>query len=79
MTLEERRHAIGTILESRFSVSVFDEVRRGNPEYWDSPRNDMARGIYGQAMRAKQELMAASDELLEAELLVIRVAPPPGH
>ena len=79
MTLKERRHAIGAILESRFSVSAFDEVRRSNPAYWASARNDMARGIYGQAMRAKQELVGASDELLEAELLAIRVAPPPGR
>ena len=36
----------------------------------------MKCGIYGQAMRAKQQLAGASDELLEAELLDIRVAPP---
>ena len=60
-------------------MAALDEVRRRNPEYWASPRNDMARGIYGQAMRAKQQLVGATDELLEAELLEIRVAPPPGR
>jgi hypothetical protein len=59
-------------------VSAFEEVRRRNPRYWASPRNEMARGIYGQAMRAKQQLAGASDELIEAELLEIRIAPPAG-
>ena len=74
LTLKERRHAIVTIVEERFSVSAFDEVRRSNPGYWASARNDMARGIYGQAMRAKQQLLGASDAQLEAELLDIRTA-----
>ena len=74
LTLKERRHAIVTIVEERFSVSALDEVRRRNPGYWASARNDMARGIYGQAMRAKQRLLGASDAQLEAELLDIRTA-----
>ena len=74
LTLKERRHAIVTIVEARFSVSAFDEVRRSNPRYWASARNEMARGIYGQAMRAKQQLLGASDTQLEAELLNIRSA-----
>jgi hypothetical protein len=69
LSVRERRHAITTILEARFSVSAFEQVRRENPEYWNSARNDMARGIYGEAMRAKQLLVGASDEHLEAELL----------
>ena len=77
LTLKARRHAISTILEARFSVSAFEEVRRCNPQYWASPRNDMARGIYGEAMRAKQQLVGATDERLEAELQYIRLAPPP--
>lgn len=74
LTLKDRRHAIVTIVEARFSVTAFDEVRRKNPEYWASPRNDMARGIYGEAMRAKQQLLGASDAQLEAELLALRTA-----
>ena len=74
LTLKERRHAIVTIVEARFSVSAFDQVRRSNPGYWASARNEMARGIYGQAMRAKQQLLGASDTQLEAELLDIRSA-----
>jgi hypothetical protein len=68
LSVRERRHAITAILESRFSVSAFEQVRRENPEYWRSARNDMARGIYGEAMRAKQLLVGASDDDLEAEL-----------
>ncbi len=71
MSLKARRHAITGIIEARFSVRAFEEVRRRNPQYWASPRNDMARGIYGEAMREKQRLLGASDELLESELLTI--------
>jgi hypothetical protein len=71
MSLKERRHAITGIIEARFSVSAFEEVRRRNPQYWASPRNDMARGIYGEAMREKQRLLGASDDLLVSELLEI--------
>jgi len=74
LSLKERRHAIGAILEARFSVNAFEEVRRKKPRYWASPRNDMARGIYGEAMREKQRLAGASDELLAAELRAIRLA-----
>jgi len=74
LSLKERRHAILGIIEARFSVSAFEDVRRKNPQYWRSPRNDMARGIYGEAMREKQRLVVASDELLEAESLAISLA-----
>ena len=74
LSLKARRHAVIAIIEARFSVSAFEDVRRKNPQYWSSPRNDMARGIYGQAMREKQRLLGASDELLEAERLAIRIA-----
>src|SRR4051812_31878122 len=71
LSVRERRHAITRILEARFSVSAFEQIRRENPEYWRSARNDMARGIYGEAMRAKQQLGGASDQQLEAELAEI--------
>lgn len=74
LSLKARRHAIHEILEARFSLSALEEVRRQNAPYWASPRNDMARGIYSEAMRAKQRLLDASDELLEAESLAIRLA-----
>src|SRR4051812_43336703 len=71
LSVRERRHAITRILEARFSVSAFEQIRRGEPQDWHSPRHHMARGIYGEAMRAKQLLVAASDERIEAELLDI--------
>ncbi|HWM41641.1 MAG TPA: hypothetical protein VNP36_04310 [Burkholderiales bacterium] len=74
LSLKARRHAIVGIIEARFSVSAFEDVRRKNPHYWRSPRNDMARGIHGEAMREKQRLVGASDELLVAESLEIRLA-----
>ena len=74
LSLKARRHALTGIIEARFSVSAFEDVRRKNPHYWRSPRNDMARGIYGEAMREKQRLAGASDELLEAESRAIRLA-----
>jgi hypothetical protein len=78
LSVRARRRAITTILEARFSVRAFERVRRENPEYWRSARNDMARGIYGEAMREKQALAAASDERLEAELLDIANRVPRG-
>ena len=73
LSLKERRHAIHEIIEARFSVRAFEEVRRMNPQYWASPRNDMARGIYGEAMRAKQALIGASDAQIASELLGLRL------
>jgi hypothetical protein len=71
LSLRERHRAIGAILEARFSVAAFEEVRRANVEYWSSPRNDMARGIYGEAMREKQRLASASDAQLRAEIAAV--------
>jgi len=68
LTLRERHRAIGAILEARFSVAALDEVRRANAEFWDSQRNDIARGLYGEAMREKQRLAGASDAQLLAEV-----------
>ena len=74
LSLKERRHAILTVVEARFSLSAFETVRRDNPTYWASPRNDMARGIYGEAMREKQRLLGATDAQLEAELQALRLS-----
>ena len=72
LTLRERHRAIGAILEARFSVRAYEDVRRANVEFWDSERNDIARGIYGEAMREKQRLAAASDAELLAEMATAR-------
>jgi hypothetical protein len=72
LSLRERHRAIGAILEARYSVRAYEEVRRDNAEFWDSPRNDVARGLYGEAMREKQRLAAASDTQLLAEIAAAR-------
>jgi hypothetical protein len=69
-----RRRAIGAILEARFSVAAFEKIRRADPAYWSSPRNDIGRGIYGEAMREKQRLHAATDAQLEAETAALRLS-----
>jgi hypothetical protein len=74
LTLKARRHAIAAILEARFSTAAFDKIRNADPAYWSSPRNDMGRGIYGEAMREKQRLQAVTDGQLEAEIRAIRAA-----
>lgn len=72
LTLRARKRAIAAILEARFSVRAFEDIRRQNNGYWESPRNDMARGIYGEAMREKQRLAHASDDQLIAEIAAAR-------
>ena len=72
LTLRARKRAIAAILEARFSVRAFEDIRRQNNGYWESPRNDMARGVYGEAMREKQRLAHASDEQLIAEIAAVR-------
>lgn len=71
LSLAARRRAIGAILEARFSVAAFEKIRRADPAYWSSPRNEMGRGIYGEAMREKQRLQSATDAQLEAETRAI--------
>jgi len=72
LTLRERHRAIGAILEARYSVHAYEEVRRQNAEFWDSPRNGTARSIYDEAMREKQRLATASDMQLLAEIAATR-------
>ena len=72
MNLRERHGAITAILEARFSVRAYEDVRRANTEFWASQRNDMPRGTYGEAMREKQRLATASDTQLLAEIAAVR-------
>jgi hypothetical protein len=68
LSLRGRKRAIDAILEARFSVRAFENVRRGNAGFWASPLNHVARRIYGQAMREKQRLAGATDAQLFAEI-----------
>ena len=72
LSLRERHRAIGAILEARYSVHAYEEVRRQNAQFWDSPGNGAARRVYGEAMREKQRLATASDLQLLAEIAEAR-------
>jgi hypothetical protein len=63
-----RRLAISRIMEARFMLTVFEQVRDGAPGHWASPGNEAARGIFGQAMIEKKRLQGASDAQLCAAL-----------
>ena len=63
-----RSLAISRIMEARFMLTVFEQIRDGAPRHWESPGNAMARGIFGQAMLEKKRLERASDAMLYAEL-----------
>ena len=67
----QRALEIRGILDARFSLSVFEEWQRRDPAWWDSVRNDMGRGLYGEALREWARLEAASDDALDAELAAI--------
>ena len=65
--MTNRQIAIRRILDARFSLAGLEVLRTETAE-WSSLRNDMGRGIYGEAMREWQRLEAVSDAELEAEL-----------
>jgi hypothetical protein len=73
LTARARKRAIGEILEARFTLGAFEETRRSDPSYWASPRNDMGRGIYGEAIREKQRLRTVPDDQLMAESAAARL------
>lgn len=66
--MSQRGPQIRRILEARFSLSTLEEAKSNDPEGWSSRRNDMGRGIYGQAMRELRRLEAATRGELDAEL-----------
>jgi hypothetical protein len=73
-----RAFFIRKILDARFSLSTLQEWMNNDPEWWNSRRNEMGRGLYGQAMRERQRLEAATEGELIAELTDIGAlgAPP---
>jgi hypothetical protein len=68
---------IRKILDARFSLSTLLEWLHNDPEWWNSPRNAMGRGLYGQAMRERQRLEGATDGELLAELADLGALGPP--
>jgi hypothetical protein len=72
MSLAARRALrIRRILDGRFSLSALEEWKGNDPEWWNSTRNDMGRGLYGEAMREQRRLEAATEDELNAELAAI--------
>lgn len=59
------------------SLSVLEASGRADAAAWASSRNDMARGIYGEALREKDRLDAAVDDVLVAEARDIGFRSPP--
>ena len=64
----QRALQIRRILDARFDLSVLENSKNSDPQGWRSRRNDMGRGIYGQAMRELRRLEAATRGELDAEL-----------
>ena len=63
-----RAFFIRKILDARFSLSTLQEWMNNDPQWWNSDRNAMGRGLYGEAMRERQRLEAATESELIAEL-----------
>lgn len=70
LTAGARRRAIARIMEARFLIVAFEEIRDSANWTWPAnpPENLMGRGIRGQAVLEKKRLRGASDALLCAEL-----------
>ena len=64
----ERDAAIRRILDARFSLAALEALRDADPLEWNSARNAMGRGIYGEAMRESQRLARVSGAEIDAEL-----------
>ena len=71
MSLAARRLRIRRILDGRFSLSGLEEWKSNDPQLWNSTRNEMGRGLYGEAMRELRRLEAATEDELKAELAAI--------
>lgn len=55
------------ILDVRFSLSALEQWKDGDPQWWHSSTNDMGRGLYGEALRERRRLEAATEDELVAE------------
>jgi hypothetical protein len=70
-TKPARALGIRRILDARFSLSALEESRNTDPRWWNSERNDMGRGIYGEALRELRRLEDATEGEVDAELAAI--------
>lgn len=74
MPKNNRSAAIRRILDARFSLTVLEAAKTADPLWWNSARNDMGRGVYGEAMRESRRLEGVADTAIEAELAAIEGA-----
>jgi hypothetical protein len=68
LTTGARSRAIARIMEARFMLTAFDQIRDGTIANWTSPANVLGRGIYDQAILEKRRLQRAPDALICAAL-----------
>jgi hypothetical protein len=73
-----RGPAILRIVDARFSVAALEQSMNSDPVWWSSARNDMGRGIHGEAVRESRRLEDATDAELQAELAAIATQPVAG-
>jgi len=73
-----RGPAIRRIVDARFSMAALEQSMHSNPVWWNSARNDMGRGIHGEAVRESRRLEDATDAELQAELAAIATQPVAG-
>jgi len=73
-----RGPAIRRIVDARFSMAALEQSMNSDPVWWSSARNDMGRGIHGQAVRESRRLEDATDAELHAELAAITTQPVAG-
>lgn len=67
-----RKLAIARIMEARFMLSAFEQIRDAHGAHWDSPGNSTARDVYRRALRERERLVESSDAQLCAELAELR-------
>jgi hypothetical protein len=72
-----RAFFIRKILDERFGLSALQEWKTNDPGWWNSDRNERGRGFYGEAMRERERLEAASEDELIAELTDLGALGPP--
>ena len=73
-----RGPAIRRIVDARFSMAALERSMNSDPVWWNSARNDMGRGIHGEAVRESRRLEDATDAELQAELAAIATHPVAG-
>jgi len=74
LTAGARIRAIARIMEARFMLNAFEQIRDGHAANWASPAITTSRGIYDQAMLEKKRLQRAPDALLCAALAELPLA-----